>query len=280
MVAIIKLSVSQLCLLLILAAPQNGPRSVHPGSSSDRVPEHKSHQSVMDFTLGRINPSNRDYGQSVEEIRKAVVNETISRAYFWSNLAALGLVAIFLCVILHQHDLQKRRVSIAAEWLTQYHNALERANDQIAQATKRNHELMGALSSALDTQPVRESTIGSAAREAGSGPRRRGYTTGQTVTTAPVRPTAPQDGAATGCAATGCAVADSSLSASGSGKISNVVGETEVCAQEVDIVSRLNALQQQLNIYKEREKQLLRRVNDAELSLQKEQQKTRNLKGA
>jgi len=275
MVAIIKLSVSQLCLLLILAAPQNGPRSVRLGSSSDRVPADKSHQSVMDFTLGRINPSNRDYGQSVEEIRKAVVNETISRGYFWSNLAALGLVAIFLCVILHQHDLQKRRVSIAAEWLTQYHNALVRANDQIVQATKRNHELMGALSNALDTEPAKEPTIGTAAREAGSGPRKRAYTTGQTVTTAPAKPTAAQDSTATGSA-----VADSSLAASGSGKISNVVGEPEVCAQEIDIVRRLNALQQQLSIYKEREKQLLRRVNDAELNLQKEQQKNRNLKGA
>ena len=48
---------------------------------------------------------------------------------------------------------------------------------------------------------------------------------------------------------------------------------------DVDLVAKINMMQQQLSGSQEREKQLRRQLNEAELRLQKEQQKNRSLKG-
>jgi hypothetical protein len=47
---------------------------------------------------------------------------------------------------------------------------------------------------------------------------------------------------------------------------------------DVDLIALINVIQQQLTGSQEKEKQLRRQLNDAELRLQKEQQKNRSLK--
>jgi hypothetical protein len=264
MVTRITLAVSRLCLLLTLASPQPAQRNVPPDSNSSRTTAAAPHLGLMDFALGRINPSNRDYGRCLDEVRTISLEQTIDRGYFWSNLVSLMMIAIFLCVIINQHNLQKRRDSIAAEWLTQYHNALVRANSQIEEATSRNQALMTALSTALETGVTGESTPGSTAKASLAAPRRRAYSSEQGRSAlAPAAPVVGEGGISSNKVTT---------------KAVEVLEQNVPISQ--DLVAKLNALQQQVNIYKEREKQLLRQVNDAELSLQKEQQKNRNLKGA
>ena len=48
-------------------------------------------------------------------------------------------------------------------------------------------------------------------------------------------------------------------------------------ASDVELINRINVLQQQLGSSQEREKHLRRQLNDSELRLQKEQQKSRTL---
>lgn len=48
---------------------------------------------------------------------------------------------------------------------------------------------------------------------------------------------------------------------------------------DVDLIAKINSLQQQLNTAQEREKQLRRQLNDSDLRLQKEQQRNRSLQG-
>ena len=42
------------------------------------------------FTLKRINPADKDYGQCLDEGRKILLEETMRNGYFWSNLVALA----------------------------------------------------------------------------------------------------------------------------------------------------------------------------------------------
>jgi hypothetical protein len=262
MVTGITLTVSRLCLLLSLASAPPAQPTLRPASNSNGTVAAAPRRGLVDFALGRINPSNRDYGRCLDEVRTIALDQTIGRGYFWSNLVSLMMIAIFLCVILHQHSLQKRRDLMASEWLTQYHNALVRANAQIEEATSRNHALMAALSSSLEIGAT-EATPGITAKESVSTPRRRSYT--------------PEQGRST-VAAAAPLVAEGRTPSNQLAAKTVDVPETNAPVTQ-DLVGKLNALQQQVNIYREREKQLLRQVNDAELSLQKEQQKNRNLKG-
>src|SRR5437588_11840510 len=71
------------------------------------------------------------------------------------NIAACDLVAQYV----HQHKVQKRHARIAAEALTEYHNALARAETQIADATRKNHafmELLAVMSGAEQAGPKEE----------------------------------------------------------------------------------------------------------------------------
>ena len=65
----------------------------------------------VDFTLKRINPTDKDYGQCLDEGRKLMLEETMRNGYFWSNLIALGLLACLFVIIVYQ-----RRVQICREW--------------------------------------------------------------------------------------------------------------------------------------------------------------------
>ncbi len=278
MVATITLRLSRICLLLILAVPQSNTRSLRSAGNSETVNPAKPHDGIVDFALGRINPSNREYGQCLDEIRKVVLGQTISRAYFWSNLGALSLVGMFLVVILHQHSLQKRRTAIAAEWLTQYHNSLVRANAQVAEATKRNHELMQALASSLEPGAGNEPGPGSTGKDALAKGRKRGQMSEQGGSVAPATAFIAEEARAPSksvVAESAFLNSDASLPV----KTPEAAGIKDPVSQGLDLVARVNALQQQVNVYKQREKQLLRQVNAAELSLQKEQQRNRSLKG-
>src|ERR1700747_92052 len=82
------------CLLLATTGAfslvvQQAPRPYHPASQR---PAEKPADSFVDCALKRINPSDRNYGQCIDEGRKLVLEETIENGYFWSNMVALGLL--------------------------------------------------------------------------------------------------------------------------------------------------------------------------------------------
>ena len=139
-----------ICLLLattgassfavVQARPSYDPASKRPAG--------KRADSFVDFALKRINPSDKNYGQCIDEGRKFLLEETIENGYFWSNMVALGLLGCLFVIIVYQHNRQARREWIMAEALQQYEHALARANAHVDDATKRNHELMEALTGA------------------------------------------------------------------------------------------------------------------------------------
>jgi hypothetical protein len=278
MVAKLALFVLHLCLLLTFAVPHLVAQDSHPTSNRTSGRATKQQEGFLDFALKRINPSDLDYGQCLDEGRKLILEQTLSRGYFWSNVAALGLLGVFLIVIVHHQRLRDRRELIASESLTQYHNALARAEAQVTEATKRNHALMEALTEASEAKVTGEGAESSVPKNTPSAERKRIGNSDENGKAAPLAPAVP--------AARGepprLAVAASSVAKTSKRSTPNdpsPPGQIGLFGQDGDLVAKVNALQQQLSVYKEREKELVRQASFAELRLQKEQQKNRSLKG-
>ena len=247
-----------------------------------QVPKRASSQreGLFDFALKHVNSSGRDYGQCIDEGRKILLQETIENGYFWSNLISLGLLGCFLVIIIHQHKLRGRRELIVAESFAQYQHGLARADVQIHEATKRNLALMEALSSSIErgihNDPVEQQP-------------KNAVTVGKKVSAQDTRMTANSPASVSASdTALGRAKPSPKGADQGAGVSANAAKANAATPApsspangnpDVDLIARINVIQQQLSGSQEKEKQLRRQLNDAELRLQKEQQKNRSLKG-
>jgi hypothetical protein len=139
-------------VLAILASACRGQS--RPSKYDPAFQQRPSGQSnnFLDFTLGRINPENKDYGECLSEARLLLLHETIKSGYFWSNVIALGLLTCFFIVIIYQQRLLARREWSTAEVLTQFEQALTGCQSRLAEASRKNCELAEALGTALEVR--------------------------------------------------------------------------------------------------------------------------------
>jgi hypothetical protein len=238
------------------------PRSKYdPGAQN---PSSKPKDGFIDFTLKRINSSDKDYGRCIEDGRKVLLAESLENGYFWSNVVALGLLGYLFIIIVYQHRQRNRSGWMAAEALAECEHALARANAQVDDATKRNHGFMEALAavkeSALRSQPISTDTLDQAAARA----------TRSRAANTPASPAAaPKNGAAKPPLdhSTGVATAPETGAQIGLFK------------PEVGLITKVNSLEQQLSRSKQLENELRRQLNEAGRKLQAEQEKNRGLKG-
>lgn len=266
------------CLLLALIAPGSAQQSRHNMDAVSPDATAKQRQGLVDYTLDQIAKEGRDYGQCLDEGRKLLIEETFDRAYFWSDLLATGVSVCLFLVVVHQHRLLQRRELIAAESLTQYHNALTRAQAQAEEATRRNHELMEALSASSRLTSVAESVAPKLKKDTVLQVR-SSVATVPVPTPAAVKSNSPKPALASPAPARAVSsVAATAVveSPENRTKPSNQMG---LFSPDVDLIAKINSLQQQLSTAQEREKQLRRQLNDSDLRLQKEQQKNRSLQG-
>jgi hypothetical protein len=231
---------------------------------ADHAQSSRQKDGFVDFALKRINPADKDYGQCLDEGRKILIEETIRNGYFWSNLAALGLLACLFVIIVYQHRVQTRREWAAAETLIQHEHALSRANAQVEEATSRNCGLMEALTT------VRESALRSQAPPAETRER-------PAVEAVSSRASSIQ--------ASHVASAKSSNATSASSSSARAATATPPANQiglfkpDVDLIMKVNSLEQQLGRSQDEAKLLRRQLNESDRRLQEEQQRNRSLKG-
>jgi len=225
----------------------------------------KPKQGFVDFTLKRINPSDKDYGECLDQGRKLILQESIQNSFFWSNVVTLGLLGCLFLIVVYQHRQGVRREWTIAEVLQQYEYALLRANAQVDDATKRNHELSEALTAARENafRPPMISTE----RQESPAPRATSKRTTETKTVE-------------AAAATTTVVSAGATAPNGGVNGSKVANQMGLFKPEVDLILKVNSLEQQLGRSQEQEKQLRRQLTQADLRLQAEQQKNRTLKGA
>jgi hypothetical protein len=224
----------------------------------------KPKDGFADFALKRINPSDKDYGQCLDESRKIFVDETVRNGYFWSNLIALGLLVSLFVIIVYQHRVQTVREWTAAEILMQYENSLSRANAQVEEATSRNRGLMEALSA------LRESALRSQSLRAEAQDRPAAETLTSRASSIPASQVASTKGS-------------SVISASGrstrAATATSTANQIGLFKPDVDLIMKVNSLEQQLGRSQDEAKLLRRQLNESDRRLQEEQQRNRSLKG-
>jgi hypothetical protein len=256
--------VASSCLLLTamcLAVAQPNRSSYDPATHGATA---KPKRSFIEFTLQRINPSDKDYGERLQELREVALQETLRNGFFWSNVVTLILLGCLFIIVIFQHRQKVRREWTIAEVLQQYEHALSRANTQIDTATKRNQELAEALTSAQETPS--HPPMGSLDRRESPTAKTSSKRAGEAQ---PVEVTA---------AKTPLAVPGAKPVVGGNGNgAGNQMG---LFKPEMDLILKVNSLEQQLGRSQEQEKQLRRQLTQADQRLQVEQQKNRALKGA
>jgi hypothetical protein len=264
--------------------------------------------SLVDFALTGVNSSDRNYGQCFDEARRLLIQETVDRAYFWSNLFSITVAGFLFVVVLYQRQCQRRSEELASGAIAQYHNALERAETQIKEATTRNYALMKALSTSMANiadntllppepvpprrpigRPPREESAAKATSP--SKPAQPGHDASLTPTqpnaTEPVQPVksaSTQSKAAEPAQAANVAAAPATNPSTPSRTVkavheekSKAVDQMGLFGGDVELINKINVLQQQLSSSQEREKHLRRQLNDSELRFQKEQERARTL---
>jgi hypothetical protein len=122
-----------------LSLGQTLDRPATPTSQS--VPKR---QGLFDYALGKINPSDIDYGASMESARNAVVENTIDDLYFWSNVVTLLLLSGLVAVVLLQWRAGDKREVIAASLIAQLWNGRVSDRIDIERRTQQFNQLVEA----------------------------------------------------------------------------------------------------------------------------------------
>ena len=256
--------VAAVALLLAVFPSLSIAQSSH--SNYDPAAQQQSSRprdSFVDFTLKRINRSDTDYGQCLTEGRTMLLEEAIKNGYFWSNLTALSLLGCLFIIIVYQHRIQTRREWTTSEMLAKYEQALARSNRQIEEATRSNRSLteslVGLKQSAM-SQPI----------PAGTEDRTPSRVTPSHAASTPVSATTVPKG--NGAKAT----TDRARSVTATPKPE---GQIALFKPEVELVTKVNTLEQQLGRSHELETLLRRQLNETGRQLQAEQERNRSLKG-
>ena len=236
-------------------------RSGYDPAGQAQSPRQKD--GFVDFALKRINAADKDYGQCLDEGRKLLIEETMRNAYFWSNMVALGLLACLFVIIVYQHRVQTCREWTAAEMLAQHEHALARANAQVEEATNRNRGLMEALTA------LRESALRSQAPPGEAQDRPALQTVSSRASSIPASQVASTKSSATSAPSRSARAATATPPA-------NQIG---LFKPEVDLVMKVNSLEQQLGRSQDEAKLLRRQLNESDRRFQEEQQRNRSLKG-
>lgn len=126
-------------------AQSTTPSPAHPAT--------KRSQGFLDYALGKINPSNKDYGSSTAEARGEVVAYTIQSLYFWSNVVSLTLLAATSTALVLVLRTQDKREIIAATLIAQLWNGRVVDRKEMVRRTAMYNALVETKNAALTIKP-------------------------------------------------------------------------------------------------------------------------------
>lgn len=141
--AILALALTSSCVLF---AQSPAPAPGHTATERSR--------GFLDYALGKINPSNEDYGSSAADARADVVAYTIQSLYFWSNVVSLTLLAATSTALVLVLRTQGKREIIAATLIAQLWNGRVVDRKEIVRRTTMYNALVEAKNSALAIKPA------------------------------------------------------------------------------------------------------------------------------
>jgi hypothetical protein len=135
-----------LCVSSVCAA-----QSTQPAAPSH--PTTKRSRGVIDYAIGKINPSDKDYGNSAANARSEVVGATIQNLYFWSNVVSLTLLASASTALVLVLRTQDKRENIAANLISQLWNGRVTDRREMVRRTGMYNALVESKNVALNRVP-------------------------------------------------------------------------------------------------------------------------------
>ena len=127
-------------LLFCLAAP-NMVGQTQSTSPQKAVQTQRQSQGFFDYALGKINPSNTDYGASMASSRDSIVNHTVDDLYFWSNVITLGLLVCAAGIIYFEWRSAAKNEIVAATIIAELWNGRVSDRIEILRRTEQFNQL-------------------------------------------------------------------------------------------------------------------------------------------
>jgi hypothetical protein len=125
-----------------VAGPSFGQTQNEPGVQTAQSPPKR--QGFLDYALGKVNPTDTDYGYKMASARNAVVGATINDLYFWSNVVTLLLLCGLAAIVLFQWRAMNKRELIAASLIAQLWNGRVSDRVEIERRTEQFNQLVEA----------------------------------------------------------------------------------------------------------------------------------------
>ncbi len=105
-------------------------------------PTQRQRQGFLDYALGKINPSNTDYGTAMANGRSDLVGHTIDDLYFWSNAVTLGLLACAAGIIYFEWRSAAKKEIVAATIIAELWNGRVSDKIEIVRRTQQFNQLV------------------------------------------------------------------------------------------------------------------------------------------
>ena len=128
-------------LLFCLAAP-NMVGQTQSTSPQKAVQTQRQSQGFFDYALGKINPSNTDYGTAMANGRSDLVGHTIDDLYFWSNAVTLGLLVCAAGIIYFEWRSAAKKEIVAATIIVELWNGRVSDKIEIVRRTQQFNQLV------------------------------------------------------------------------------------------------------------------------------------------
>jgi hypothetical protein len=135
----IQLSAAVLVFCAIAPAPMAQTRTVQPQTAGQPVHQR---QGFLDYALGKINPSNTDYGTAMANGRSDLVGHTIDDLYFWSNGVTLGLLVCAAGIIYFEWRSAAKKEIVAATIIAELWNGRVSDKIEIVRRTQQFNQLV------------------------------------------------------------------------------------------------------------------------------------------
>ena len=135
----IQLSAIPLLFCAIAPALAAQTQTVQPQTAGRSV---RQRQGFFDYALGKINPSNTDYGAAMADGRSESVSHTIDDLYFWSNAVTLGLLVCAAGIIYFEWRSAAKKEIIAATIIAELWNGRDSDRIEILRRTEQFNQLV------------------------------------------------------------------------------------------------------------------------------------------
>jgi hypothetical protein len=135
----IRLLAIPLLICAVVPALAAQTQTVQPEKSGQTL---RQRQGFFDYALGKINPSNTDYGAAMAEGRSDLVGHIVDDLYFWSNAVTLGLLVCAAGIIYFEWHSAAKKEIIASTIIAELWNGRVSDRIEIVRRTEQFNQLV------------------------------------------------------------------------------------------------------------------------------------------